>query len=164
MDAPTKRNSYDRIIEILSLVCLLGTFVPLLFYKDLGEGTLIPIHYNASGQIDGWGDRSDLWHLPVIATLFYIGFTVLERFYKKFNYPVRVTASNAPVLYKLAVRMTRLLKLLILLLFAYLAIASHTTAIWKTSGINNWIMNGMMTGLFAALLFYCIKMIEAKNM
>lgn len=162
MDTPVRRTRYDRIIEILSLLCLLATFVPLLFYNNLDKGILIPIHYNNSGQIDGWGDRSYLWNLPVVASAIYVVLSIIERFYKKFRYPVQVTTNNAPVLYKLAVRMIRQLKLNFLLIFAYLNIFSFATAMGKVSGVNGWIMTGLIAGLFVTLFVYYIKMVEAK--
>jgi hypothetical protein len=45
---------------------------------------------------------SIFWLFSLLALFFYVGLSFLERFYHKFNYPVKVTENNATTLYKLA--------------------------------------------------------------
>ena len=39
----------------------------------------IPIHYNAAGVPDGYGEKQDVWALPVIAIALFGGLLTLEK-------------------------------------------------------------------------------------
>ena len=162
MDTPLKRTCYDWVLEISAFLGLLGVFSPLCFYGRLSDKDLIPIHYNASGQIDGWGDRSDLLLLAFFTLLLYLGLFFGERFYKKFNYPVKIADHNAGLLYRLAVRLLRHLKLLLVAFFAYLNISSLMVGLGEGSGANGTVMILYLVCLFALLIFYYVKMFSLK--
>ena len=46
-------------------------------YSDLP--TKIPIHYNAAGVPDGYGEKQDVWALPLIAIALFGGLLTLEK-------------------------------------------------------------------------------------
>lgn len=163
MDNPSKYTRHDWVVEILTLSGLVATLLPLLFYQRIGEGNLIPIHYNLAGEVDGWSDRSFLWHLPLIAIAFYLGLTLLERFYKKFCFPIRVTENNSSALYRLGVRLLRHIKLLFILIFAYLNNSSLAIALGKENGMHNYIMTVLIALPFGTLVLYYFKMCMYKE-
>jgi uncharacterized membrane protein len=51
----------------------------------------IPTHFDAAGNINGWGEPRMLWLLPIIATGVVGLMTLVSFFPQSFNYPVRVT-------------------------------------------------------------------------
>lgn len=161
MDIPVKKTLYDWIIEGLAILCLLGVCYPLFFYGELA-GISIPIHYNAAGQTDGWGNRSFLFSLPVAAIVFYAGMSIGERFYTRFNFPVKLTEENADALYKLGVRLMRFLKFWIILIFAYLNISSYTAATAKGIGMSGMVMAALLAVMFIALFFFMMKMARCR--
>lgn len=163
MKSPLERTRYDWFIEVLSLLAVVAACCPLLFYGQLGEGNIIPIHYNVAGEIDGWGTRSFLWQLPLVAFVFYAGLTLCERYYKKFNLPFKVTDGNATPIYRLSVRLIRLLKLVTILIFAYLNISSLAIALNKGNGLNIYIMTALILTLFAVIVIYYMKMLSYKE-
>lgn len=122
---------YYGVIEILSLLCLIWAFYPLFFLNNLGDANSVPIHYNFQGQVDGWGDRSSLWTQPIIALVIYLVFSILVRYPQKLNYPIKVTKGNSKVLYKLIINMLRHIKLICLILLAYVNNISFRIAIEK---------------------------------
>ena len=163
MKNPQKRTTYDWILEIVSVLALLWSFYPLLFYGRLSDETLIPIHYNLAGEIDGWGGRYFLWIIPLIALVFYIGLSVFEKYYKRSNYPYKVTEENANHLYRQRVRLSRHLKVFSLLIFAYLNNSSYAIAVGKGAGLSKFIMIFLMAGLFLSLIFFYLKMGQHKQ-
>lgn len=164
MIIPTKRTLYDWILEVSSLIALVFALLPLFFYGDIGEDQLIPIHYNAHGEIDGWGDRSYLWNISLLTALFYAGFTILERYYKKFNYPIEITPDNANSLHRLGVRLMRHLKLLTTLMFAYINLTFFNFAINKEGeGELGMFMPLLLGCMMVVTLVYIVKMIMMKN-
>jgi uncharacterized membrane protein len=56
----------------------------------------IPTHFDAAGNINGWGDVQSLWLLPIVATCVTVLLTVISFFPQTFNYPVSVTPENRP--------------------------------------------------------------------
>jgi hypothetical protein len=62
----------------------------------------IPIHFNAAGEVDGWGGRGWLLALPAIAAATLVPLLFLQRFPHAYNYPWPITPDNAPRQYRLA--------------------------------------------------------------
>lgn len=156
-----KRSTYDWVIETLTILCLIWSFYPFCFYNKFTEP--IPIHYNMSGQVDAWGNRSFFWLLPLLSLVFYIGISISEKYYSKFNYPVKVTEKNANSLYKLALRLLRHIKFITSLLFAYISNATMSVALSKGSGLNGYILTALIIGLLMILFSYMIRMMKMKD-
>lgn len=163
MDNNTKKSFYDWILEILSIISLIWAFLPILFYGNLSSDFQIPIHYDINGDIDDWGSRYFLFFIPLIALLLYIGLSICGKFYTKFNYPIKVTESNASALYLLGLRLIRHLKFLITLIFAYISNASFYLALNEGSGLNRYVMVGLMVIVAIIIIVYYIKMFALRE-
>lgn len=157
------KKMYYRIIEILSLLCLIWAFYPLFFLSNLGEAASIPIHYNLQGQVDGWGDRSSIWMQPILALVVYLVFSVLVRYPEKLNYPIRVTKENSSTLYRLMINMLRHIKLICLILFAYGSNLSFGIAMGKYGIRNHYVIVILIGLMFVITLFYVTKMIKYRT-
>lgn len=70
----------------------------VLLYPSLPER--IPTHFNALGQPDGWGSRSEAIMLTVIFVAMVTGLSVLSRYPRIFNYPAAVIEENAQRMYR----------------------------------------------------------------
>jgi hypothetical protein len=162
MNTRIKRTPYEWILEALSIVGIIWAFYPMLYYGDL-SGVTIPVHYSISGEIDGWGKRDALWYLPSIALAFYIGLSVLERYPKLLNYPVKVTSDNIDMLHEIGVRLLRNLKFIVILIFAFINNAGYTVALGKSTGIDARIMVLLTVAMFIPLIYFGIKMIKLKK-
>ncbi len=158
-----KRSKYDWLLEVLAVVGLLWSFWPLLRYGSLDEGTRIPVHFNAAGEVDGWGDKGALLLLPVIAILVYAGMTALEKAPKKsFNYPVKVTQANADTLHKLGVGLIRSMKVFMVFLFAYLNNTAFFIAEGGGTKLNEVVVWGIIAAMFVVIGIYLARMMRAK--
>ena len=99
----------DKVIEITSWALLIGIWVlAILNFSDLPE--TIPTHYNGAGEADGFGEKTNIFVLPVIGTILFIGMTILNNYPHIFNYPSTITNENAYNQYSNATRMIRILK------------------------------------------------------
>lgn len=74
----------ERLLEdsIASGLVAVGVMIPILMVAFLysqyeGIGSVVPLHWNAQGDVDAVGTRRDLWRLPLIATLILILNTTL---------------------------------------------------------------------------------------
>ena len=159
-----KRTSYDWTLEILSLLCLIVTLYPLLFYSDISREVLIPIHYNMYGEADGWGGRHFLLVTPLISVGLYFLLSILERSSSKINFPFKVNSKNVDIFYRLRVRMLRHLKLFSMLIFAYMNISSYFIATGKGYGeLNKYIMIVLLAGVLVTVILYYFKMMAYKD-
>jgi uncharacterized membrane protein len=106
----------DKALEILAWAVLAGLWLyVILRYPSLPD--IIPTHINGKGEIDGHGSKQTLWIIPGIATVLFVGITILNRYPHIFNYPTEITEENAPRIYRLATRMMRFMKLSTTLIF-----------------------------------------------
>jgi hypothetical protein len=167
MHNPRSRTIYDWALEGLSILFLTGTFYPLLFLGQFDDNSSIPVHFNIYGEIDRWGSPNALLHIPLLSLLFYCFLTFVERFYKKFNYPVKINTEKtelANVIYRLGVRLMRHLKLLLIILFCYVSNSTFCVTIGKCNGINMVVFTvAWLIGIIFLLLFFSKKMIKVKN-
>ena len=84
----------DKIIEFIGWILLIGTWIlAILSFSNLPES--IPTHFNGAGEADGFGEKSNIFALPIIGTILFIGMTMLNKNPHIFNYPKAITNENA---------------------------------------------------------------------
>jgi len=98
----------DTTIEIVGWFLIVAVWgLTITNYSNLPD--TIPIHYNGAGQADGFGGKATILTLPLIATILFIGVTILNKFPHVFNYPTNITQDNAFRQYTNATRLIRYL-------------------------------------------------------
>lgn len=107
------RTPLENMLEELAACCLIGLIV-VAIWGWLILPAIVPTHFNISGQPDAYSSKSALLILPVILLLAYGLLTLVERFPHTYNYPIAITAENAPRQYRLARMLLVWLKLEIL--------------------------------------------------
>lgn len=134
----------DRLLEALAalFVLLLGV-VPLVYYGDLPDR--IPQHYDAAGEVDIYGPKYLLLVLAGVGILLYGLMTWVGRHPHWFNYPVAITPENAERQYRIATRLMRALKLVVVLLFFYITYNTIRIGMGRAEGLSPvllWVMLG----------------------
>jgi uncharacterized membrane protein len=151
----------DKWLEALSWVVLAFLwFVAVWNYDSLPE--TIPTHFNAGGEPDVWGGKAMILTLPGIASLLFLLLTILTRFPYKFNYPLEITAENAAYQYANAIRMMRILKLSVVLIFLLILIMTIRTATGKAEGLGWWFIL-VVLGLAVGPLVYFLNRAYRKT-
>jgi uncharacterized membrane protein len=148
----------DYFLEIIGLIGIITLFVlPIYYFNDLPNQ--IPVHYNALGKVDSYGNRATIWVLPVIGLILYIGLTALNLFPFAFNYPTKVTNKNARKLYNLTTRAVRYIKIVLILSFSYLTHKTIEIALNKSSEIGWFFLPVFITSLtvLIGIMIYKIK-------
>ncbi len=154
-------TSIDKMVELAGLFLLSGFWVLVLSgYSDLPA--TIPTHFNAKGVADGFGAKSSVFALPVVASIFYVGMTILNFFPQVFNFPTKITPENALRQYTHATRMIRWLKLGLLLVFGAIALQTMQVATGKAQGLGGWFLPVTLLVVFAPLLFFILRMYQDK--
>ena len=139
-------------IAIIGLVLII--LLPLLYFSQLPD--VIPRHFDAAGNPDGYSNKSIIWFITVIGVALYTGLHYVNRIPHHFNYSKEVTERNAPQLYKGATRMMRYFKSVIACVFAYITWTMIQTSMGRQDGLGGWFMPVFLILCFGAILFYIL--------
>ena len=151
----------DQALELLGWGVLLALWIWTgTSYSSLPDS--IPTHFNAAGEADDFGRKSSIFGLPVIASLLFMGITVLNRYPNIFNYPTAITQDNALRLYTLATRILRYLKLVLVVIFGGITFKTIQTASGESSGLGGWFLPLTAGLIFIPLIYFVIKSIKEK--
>ena len=151
----------DQVFELLGWGVLLALWVWTgTSYSNLPD--TIPTHFNAAGEADGFGRKASIFGLPVIATLLYIGLTLLNRVPHSFNFPTPVTQDNALRQYTNATRMIRYLKLILVVVFGGISFQTIQQANGETDGLGVWFLPVTLGLIFLPLIYFMIKSFQTK--
>jgi uncharacterized membrane protein len=151
----------DHVIELLGW----GVLVALWVWTGTSYSSLpdtIPTHFNAAGEADGFGRKASIVGLPLIATLLYIGLTLLNRVPHIFNFPTPVTPDNALRQYTNATRMIRYLKLILVLVFAGISFQTIQQANGTGEGLGLWFLPLTLVLIFVPLIYFVSKSFQTK--
>ena len=164
-DRPRRKislNSADIILEFIAFAMIIIQVLLLVFYyNDLPDR--IPTHFNGAGEPDGFGSKTTVFLFPGITLFIYILLTVAARFPHFYNYPVKITDRNAEIQYRLAIRMLRITKVLVLLMFAYLNYKTILTAIGKATGLGLVFLPVFLLLLFGTIGIYLVQALNNKQ-
>lgn len=101
--------------------------------------------------------------LPFIATFLFIVFTDLNKFPHLFNYPVSITAENAPRLRTNATRMIGYLKLVSVVVFGLIVLQTIRNANGQTSGLGTWFLPSTLGLFLISMTYFIVKSVRAKK-
>lgn len=109
----------DIILETIGIFFIVISVCIMLYHWD-DLPSLVPQHFNIKGEPDSYTDKNNLWLLPAIGVLIYLGLTVIERFPYLLNYPFEINDGNAFRQYVLATKLIRVLKVMTIATFTYI--------------------------------------------
>jgi uncharacterized membrane protein len=155
-------NTADKILETSGWLLLVLLWVLTLWYYPSLPDT-IPIHYNAAGEVDNYGNKSTILILPVIATVLFLAMSFLNRYPHLFNYPDGITAKNASGQYTKATRLLRYLKTAIVLIILLLVSGTLKTSKGENEGLGPWFLPLILCLIFIPILFYIARSVMAKR-
>lgn len=153
-------NYWDWGMEALCIFAFLA--MAWLFYTEFSSlPEHIPVHFNFRGEPDRFGPRSTLILLPLIAVLLYVLLTLVGNYPHTYNYPQKITEENARKQYRLATRLVRVLKVIILLSFAYFISLAIDSARAGGSVLSGFILPVFLIAIFLPIAVYYWKSRQA---
>ncbi len=152
----------DKVLEMIGWTSMLAIWV-LIITSYSTFPAIIPTHYNGAGIADGFGGKGSILALPIIATILFIGMTILSKFPHTFNYPTDVTANNALKLYTNATKMIRILKLVIVVIFALIILQTIRNVKGEVNGLGVWFLPLTLALIFIPIIYFMIKSVRMKN-
>ena len=149
-----------RILEIVASVAVIVLILlPVLFYPQLPQQ--IPIHFDAAGRPDAYGDRSLIWWLPAIGTVLYAGLSLLGRLPPAARPPRQASGRAAAIRYHDGKHLLQYLKAITLLLFAYLTAAKISIALRWSIGLGTAFTGFCLLAVGGLLAYYSSRWIRA---
>jgi uncharacterized membrane protein len=115
------------------------------------------IHFNLSGEANGWAAKQYLIFLPVVGTLIFTGLSAISHSPHTFNYKWPITIENAQRQYELAVNLISTLKLLEVILMSYLTWDIVEVNLGHRVTINAPLVLTIIVVLLAAVVVYFVK-------
>lgn len=129
---------------------ILGFVLVAYSYGSLPQE--IPVHFNARGEADDYGNKVILWLLPAVNLILFV---VLEYAAKTpfdmFNYPVAITEENAARQHRIALQLLAYMRVVICLLLAYLVYAIVRSAQSGGSQLNMVVFWSFIVLVFAVI-------------
>ena len=147
----------DKIVEIMAWLLICANWALVInTYKSLPN--IIPTHYNGAGLADGFGDKSMIFTLPLVATVLFVGLTILNRFPHIFNYPTDISTNNALKQYTNATRLIRYLKVIFVVIFGLISYQTIKHAKGQTEGLGVWFLPLTLGLIFIPIIYFLIKL------
>lgn len=120
MEQKVKSTGFQHFINGICILVLVGVFGYLILnWSHLPNQ--IPAHYDASGAIDCWGNKNELWLCPVISLILFVIFTVIEKYL--ITWEIKMNNGNINS-YRIAKDILMLVKMILVIAFSYITINS----------------------------------------
>ena len=152
-----EKTTYDKFLIALGCFLLLLTW-GLAIYGMLCSPDTIPIHFNAYGEPDAYGDKTNFLIEPIMSTLLYFGIVYLNKFPHVFNYPVKITKENARTNYRIAIRMMHWLAIGLAFLFLLIVIETIIIVQTEKAGLGFWFVPLVFIVTLLPLIIGLVKM------
>lgn len=150
---PTKK---DIILDVLGILVLILFWIYIInSYPNLPN--IIPIHFNLNGEADGFGSKNFIFLTASIATILYIGLSILIKYPHTFNYAIEITHVNAETQYKNSINMIRILKLIIILIFFITEYYTVSKALNEKNIYDTLYLPFILILLFGTIIYFLIK-------
>ena len=150
-----RETLYQRIAFFAAPTILLaGVVYVAVRYASLPAE--IPTHYNAFGEIDGWGSRGTLWLMPIIGVVCDAIMLAVSFFPQTWNVGTSVTVFNRALVYRRVRDLIADMRLSTAVMFT-------AFAVWQTALTPTfpWGM-GVLTGVCctAPLVRYFVRLVR----
>ena len=148
---------WEWLLEVAALGVVLFWFYYLTAHWDAFPER-VPSGFDWKGAPRGSASKPFLWVLPALSLVVYVVMTVASRFPHRGNFPVQVTASNAPRLYAMARWLLNVTKLQVIAMTGYIEWKMIQTARENTAGLNQWVCVVLVVALMGTALYGILAM------
>ena len=122
----------------------------------------IPTHFDAAGNINGWGEPGMLWLLPALGTGLFVLMTLVAFFPQSFNFPVRPTPATRPQLEALALDMIAWLRAEIAGLFLWIQYMIIASVRAGASRFSPLFLPVVLLFVFGTIIAHIVAMIRVR--
>ncbi len=151
----------DWIFEFVGfLFVIMLLILPIIYMSNLPDK--IPIQFNGLGEPKNYGSKNFIWLFPIVGGFLYIILTTLSQFPQLYNFPVKITPENILVQYKLATRLVRILKTILILMFLFTCYQTIRISTGETNSLGNPFVPLFLILNFGIIAIYLTRSIKNK--
>lgn len=151
-----EKRPQDLFIEFLTWTLLISLWIYVLYiYNKLPDR--IPNHYDSDGNVIDYMSKNFVFFMPALITFLVPLLAIITNYPSSFNFPVKITPDNAIKQYTLAIRMIRVLNLMLVIIFGTI-----TYAIITPGSINLWAVIVAPVTVFIPLVYYIRESFKNK--
>jgi uncharacterized membrane protein len=151
----------DIVIEIIGYVILIAFWLTTIAtFNYLPEQ--IPIHYNGFGEVDNYGKKVSIFLLPIISSFLFVILSIVSKNPESFNYNVKITEQNAENQYRNSIKMMRIMKIIIVIIFFMIDIETISIAIKKSEGLGVLFLPLTLSIIFIPIIYFAYKSKKMK--
>ncbi|MGM7636443.1 DUF1648 domain-containing protein [Bacillus sp. Hm123] len=155
------QTTFEKLSTILSLLLLVVNVIYLLIqWGDLPKQ--VPIHFGITGEADGWGSKGMIWFLPIMASLLWVGLTLLERVPHLHNYS-GLTEGNVESQYRNSRMMLNVIKTEIIIFMVLASYQSVQVAHGNSFGLGIWELPIFLGAIFGTMGFFMYRSFKLKQ-
>ena len=152
-----KNSIVDNIIDIICWGLALCIPIYLIIcWKNIPNE--IPMHYDLMGNVDRWGNKTELIILPIMTFLMCSFISVIELFPQVWNTGVKITEENKERVYRILKNMVKTLKLVVIADFSFMTIYSL-----MGKNLPIWFSPVFLTLVFGDLIFWLVKLVKVSK-
>jgi len=150
------RNKFYLALDIISILGILLSIVSFIL-AFLSQSD-IPTHFNAQGNVDGYGNPLEMGLLPLMSIVLFVTLTIAENKTGCINVPFRLTENGYEYLRNNCWRLMKQIKCCLMTLMGYISISSLLISKGLMESISNWVMFVCIGLLFACLIRFLYKL------
>ena len=153
-----RNRMIDYVIIGICILIIVGTWAYVGYaWTRLPEQ--IPTHFDASGNIDGYGGKGVIFLLPVMMIVMMVVLTVTEHMPQSWNFGnIRITPQNQYQIYSEGRNMLLSMKLIIMLLFCFMTVMQV-----RGTAMPVFTMPVVLAVIFGDFLFWMIRIYRYKK-
>jgi magnesium-transporting ATPase (P-type) len=159
---PASKPGFSKTDKILDTAgwFALATLVLVTVFTYFHVQDIIPVHFNAMGRPDGFGNKIMLFAVLGIACLIFFSITLSVKYV--FN-PVQATAVPNKKL-NFAIRIVRFLKLIVTIGFIYIMVMTNLISDRLASGLGSFFLPAVVISLLFPVAYFFKKTLREKMM
>ncbi len=151
---------FDKFLLGISMASTVGLILITAFnYGDLPDK--IPIHFDTKGVADRYGNKMELWVIPIIAIAVMALLWGISKIPHTFNYAVKITEENAAKQYELSVKLMRVLAAVIGFGFFFIVWEIIKAAKGHQDGLNPFFLPLFLGAIFITIGYYLSKSLRS---
>ncbi len=156
-----ERSALQTILDVVAIAGIVANFILIIYsWKTLPEK--IPVHFDFSGKVTGYGSKDTLWILSLSSIFSYFLLKIISRYPHTFNYPFPLTAENAPAQYRIILTMMYWLRAEMIWLFTLIQWQIIVAATSPSYPPNFLLILLPSAGIFITIAFYFAKAFQAR--
>ena len=150
-----KMQPVDIVLEVVGYagLAVLWVFISMM-YNHLPD--TVATHFNLAGEADGYGEKRTIFMMPIMASLQFIILSAVQEYPHLFNYPVTITPENVKRQYTNAIRMMRVLKIVLVAIFGTIEIYSNSEYLGLELN-GYWLMPVVLAILILPIGYFIVK-------